>query len=211
MRRVRDRHGKLSPQVQKLQRAGVAVTHIDTHKHAHILPQIARPLLFVAERCGIGAIRNPFEQPWSLAIGRSGLLRRFQVRAIAHLRPRFQALPQIRSGAVITISGTLGVSATGNLDAGILTATLAALAAQQPEGLWELVCHPGYNDRDLDAVTTRLRASRDIERAALLATFGPDSLHRSIVELIHYGSIGHLGILRAIGQHQPNTGRERIL
>ena len=38
-----------------------------------------------------------------------------------------------------------------------------------PEGTWELVTHPGYNDTDLAQVRTRLRASREIERQALLA------------------------------------------
>jgi hypothetical protein len=38
-----------------------------------------------------------------------------------------------------------------------------------PEGTWELVTHPGYNDADLARVRTRLRASREIEREALEA------------------------------------------
>jgi hypothetical protein len=36
-----------------------------------------------------------------------------------------------------------------------------------PAGTWELVTHPGYNDADLDLVHTRLRDTRDVERAAL--------------------------------------------
>ena len=61
--------------------------------------------------------------------------------------------------------GTVGVSATGNLDETTLRNLLGAL----PEGTWELVCHPGYNDAELDAIPTRLRATRDVERLALLA------------------------------------------
>ena len=63
----------------------------------------------------------------------------------------------------------------------------AALLAAMPEGIWELVCHPGYNDRDLDQVTTRLRATRDVEREALLAVFAtPEGeLATSAPELIH--------------------------
>jgi hypothetical protein len=37
-----------------------------------------------------------------------------------------------------------------------------------PDGTWELVTHPGYNDADLAGVTTRLKESREIERQALL-------------------------------------------
>ena len=65
---------------EKLQRAGIAVTHIDTHKHTHMFPSIARPLLQVAERCGVRAIRNPFEPAWALALhqGRLEAARRGQ-------------------------------------------------------------------------------------------------------------------------------------
>jgi hypothetical protein len=38
-----------------------------------------------------------------------------------------------------------------------------------PEGTWELVTHPGYNDAGLGQIRTRLRASREIEREALIA------------------------------------------
>jgi chitin disaccharide deacetylase len=194
-------------QIQQLQRSGIDVTHIDTHKHTHILPAVARPLLYVCERTGVGAIRNPFEEPWSLALGASDTLRRFQVRLVHPLRKRFEALPQIRNHSILTTSGTIGISATGRLDRPMLDAILATM----PEGLWELVCHPGYNDRDLDAVTTRLRVTREIERTALLGALATDSPHPNSTELIHYGSLGPMGRLRELGQHSANTGHERLI
>ena len=176
-------------QIERIQRNGVAVTHLDTHKHTHILPRVARPLLAVAERAGIAAIRNPFEPPWSIALGRSPMLRRLQLRSLRHLRPRFMALPQIQSGSVVTTEGTLGISATGQLNATTLRAMLDAM----PGGLWEMVCHPGYNDGDLDAITTRLRSTREVERAALLDAFARTFMQQADVpshlpsaELINY-------------------------
>jgi predicted glycoside hydrolase/deacetylase ChbG (UPF0249 family) len=172
-------------QIARLQQNGIIPTHLDTHKHTHILPGVARPLLTVAERLGIPAIRNPFEPAWSIALGKSPLLRRLQLGIIRHFRPRFLTLPQIRDGRILTTDGTLGVSATGNLNAETLSKTLAAM----PEGTWELVCHPGYNDRDLDAITTRLRDTREIERSALLNTFADNSPHPSHPKLIHYAAV----------------------
>lgn len=172
-------------QIERIQQHGVAVTHLDTHKHTHILPRVSRPLLAVAERMGVRAMRNPFEPPWSIALGRSPLLRRLQLRSLRHLRPRWMGLPQIRSGRVVTTEGTLGISATGELDG----ATLGAMLQAMPEGLWEMVCHPGYSDSELDAVRTRLRGSREVERLALLEAFGRPSegkTHLPRVELIHY-------------------------
>jgi predicted glycoside hydrolase/deacetylase ChbG (UPF0249 family) len=172
-------------QITRIQQQGIALTHIDTHKHTHILPLIARPLLAVAERSGIRAIRNPFEPRWSRSLGNSPFLRRVQLRSLGYLQPMFLSLPQIRSGCVRTTSGTLGISATGSLNATTLRAILDTL----PDGTWELVCHPGYNDRDLDAVTTRLRATRDIERSALLDAFSSVSAqhpHPPLPKLINY-------------------------
>ena len=172
-------------QIDRIQQQGIRLTHLDTHKHTHILPQIARPLLAVAERTGIPAIRNPFEPPWSIALGRSPILRRLQLRSLRHLQPRFLALSQIRSGSVRTTSGTLGISATGQLN----PTTLGNILNAMPDGTWELVCHPGYNDRDLDAITTRLRSTREIERSALLAAFSETQPHPPDVQLIDYSNL----------------------
>ena len=178
-------------QITRIQQQGISLTHIDTHKHTHILPRVARPLLAVAERTGISAIRNPFEPGWSIVLGKSRILRRLQLRSLRFLQPRFLALPQIRDGRVRTADGTLGISATGHLN----PTTLRALLGAMPGGTWELVCHPGYNDRDLDAITTRLRATRDIERAALLDAFfptPPQQSHPQLPQLINYRDAAHL-------------------
>ena len=153
-------------QIRTLQEAGLHVTHVDTHKHTHTLPQIASPLLEAALETGVRAIRNPFEAPWSLRLGHPPLLRLLSVAGSRLLQPNFLRQPAIRSGAVRSTDGTLGISATGRLDEPTLRRILAALP---DSGTWELVCHPGYNDRDLDAVTTRLRQTRETERKALLA------------------------------------------
>jgi hypothetical protein len=86
-----------------------------------------------------------------------------------------------------TTDGTIAISATGQLDSASLAQVLAAIP---PHGTYELCCHPGYNDRDLDRVTTRLRAHRDVERAALLSEV-PRALRRIDAPLlIHYGNLG---------------------
>jgi predicted glycoside hydrolase/deacetylase ChbG (UPF0249 family) len=195
-------------QIQKLQRAGIDVTHVDTHKHLHLFPAVARPLLYIAERTSVGAIRNPFEPEWSLALEHGSRLRRLGVRTIGELRPRFAAQPQIRSAGVLTTDGTVAISATGQLNA----ATLGEVVRAMPDlGVWELCCHPGYNDRDLDQVTTRLRGHRNVEREALLREI-PKALARAgAPELIHYGNLGGFGALREIGQFVPDTGYESVL
>ncbi|HEX4577297.1 MAG TPA: ChbG/HpnK family deacetylase [Edaphobacter sp.] len=173
-------------QVQKLQCAGINVTHLDSHKHTHLFPAVARPLLRIAERCSVGAIRHPFEEAWSLALGHGNRIRRLQVKLLGRLKTHFQQQPQIREAHISTTDGTIGISATGNLYGETLHEILHAMPA---EGTFELVCHPGYNDSDLDRITTRLRAHRDIERNALLTEVPAIALHPNAPQLINYGSL----------------------
>ena len=65
---------------------------------------------------------------------------------------------------MMTADGSIGVLATGSLDDSVLRSLLQAM----PQGTWELVCHPGYNDQALGQANTRLLGSRDTERCALL-------------------------------------------
>jgi predicted glycoside hydrolase/deacetylase ChbG (UPF0249 family) len=174
-------------QIQKLQRAGLSLTHADTHKHTHLLSRVTKPILRALDQSGIRAIRNPFEPRWAASVG-SGARRSLFVHAFEPGRRRFLASPPIASHSVRTTGGTVGISATGHLN----STTLNALLHKIPAGTWELVCHPGYNDRDLDAVTTRLRAHRETELHALLAAFNKSSsnpLNPSGLQLINYEEI----------------------
>jgi predicted glycoside hydrolase/deacetylase ChbG (UPF0249 family) len=55
-----------------------------------------------------------------------------------------------------------------------------------PEGTWELVCHPGYNDAELGNVRTRLRDSREVELKLLTSPTTREILNRNHVQLISY-------------------------
>jgi len=195
-------------QIQKLQRAGIAITHLDSHKHTHLFPAVLRPLLGIAERVPIRAIRQPFEQPWSLALDHGNRTRRLLVKVLGRLKTSFERQPEIRSGRVLTTDGTIGISATGNLYGKTLHEILHAMPA---EGTFELCCHPGYNDSDLDRITTRLRTHRDIERNALLTEVPAIALHPNAPQLINYGDLGAHRSLRKTGQFVPDAGHERVL
>ena len=171
-------------QFQKLRRAGVDITHFDSHKHAHMFPAVFRPLLATAKANGIGAVRNPFE-PFSLNwITSPGLwLRGAETTALRTFRESF--LKEVRSVGLKTTDGTVGVAVTGRLDLTWLRRIVQAL----PEGTWELVCHPGYDDASLRAAKTRLREERDIEREALMSPEFKQLLAEEKVELIHFGDL----------------------
>jgi predicted glycoside hydrolase/deacetylase ChbG (UPF0249 family) len=173
-------------QLARLFRAGVEVSHFDAHKHTHMFPSILKPLLRAAAAHGVRTARNPFEAPGVVslreALGNPTLLlRKAETTALrALLRGRW--LRAVRSAGFQTTDGSLGVAATGTLD----TARLHSMLMRVPDGIWELVCHPGYNDRDLAAVRTKLRESREVEMAALLSLTGEQMREAFGIELIPF-------------------------
>jgi len=166
-------------QIALLQSRGLHLTHIDTHKHTHMFPRVLRPVLRAARAAGIRTVRNPFEPQWSIrATTGAPFLRRTQVRLLRTLEPTFRRI--VAEEGFTTTDGAIGVLATGTLDSSTLTSLLRAM----PDGTWELVTHPGYNDADLAKAGTRLLASRQLEMEALTeAVFAAD------IELIHFGQL----------------------
>jgi chitin disaccharide deacetylase len=156
-------------QVERLQQAGIRVSHFDTHKHTHLFPGILRPLLAAARACGVPAVRNPFEPDWALRVARGSAttLRRLAVVALQSQHRGFQRA--VDASGLATTNGTIGVLATGTLDVmATLRGLLDAMPADGGSATWELVSHPGYPDAALDQVRTRLRASRGAEHRALM-------------------------------------------
>jgi chitin disaccharide deacetylase len=161
--RPEELEAEIAAQIRRVQSAGVTLTHIDTHKHTHVLPQVLRPLLRAARSRGVRAIRNPFEPLWSRRAARHApWSRRAQVCGIGLMATRFHRI--VQEAGFVTTNGALGLTATGILDKSILDPLLNTI----PEGTWELVSHPGYNDADLGNAGTRLKESRENERRALL-------------------------------------------
>ena len=169
-------------QIRKLQAAGIAVSHLDTHKHTHLFPQVLHPLLRAAKNCGLRAVRNPAE-PIRLArvATQPGLWKRWaQVRVLNRLASDFRAA--VRDAGMVTPEGTLGVLITGVMDERLLKAIIDRI----PDGTWELVCHPGYNDDDLAHIDTRLRASRVCELELLKSAEIRQELEKHGIQLISY-------------------------
>jgi len=167
-------------QIALLQGRGLRLTHIDTHKHTHMFPVVLRSLLRAARAAGIRAVRNPFEPAWSRrATAAAPVLRRLEVSLLRQLEPAFRRI--VAEEGFVTTDGTLGVLATGTLDA----TTILRLLQGVPPGTWELVTHPGYYDEDLAQAHTRLKQSRETEREALAAVCKRDGL-----ELISFAEFG---------------------
>lgn len=171
-------------QMRKLQSAGITPTHFDTHKHTHLFPRVLRPLLQAAKDCGIGAVRNPFEPDPIVRLSevslRPKLLSRYcAVRAFQSMAGKFHQM--VKAEGLVTTDGTVGIVLTGFLD----ERRLRTLLRRIPEGTWELVTHPGYNDAALGPLSA-LTASRETELTLLTSRSTRDLLREFGVELISY-------------------------
>ncbi len=142
---------EITAQIRKIQATGLEVTHLDSHKHTHIFPEILSAMLRAARICGVRAIRNPFVPMKAIMAqqfaGKRALLKRYgQVRILNTFAGGFRR--QTPRAGLRAPNGVIGVIETGSLDAILLHQALTSL----PEGTWELVCHPGYADADLRSV-----------------------------------------------------------
>ncbi len=184
---------EVEAQIRMLQAAGIHVSHIDTHKHTHMFPAVLRALLKAAKKCGVLAVRNPFE-----TVKLSHLLqypdtwkRWLEVRTLRSFSAKFHQA--VNDAGMHTPDGTVGIVATGSLGQRFLEFLLKNL----PEGTWELVCHPGYNDGALGNVRTRLRESREHELRTLTSAKTRECLAREGIELISYRQISSPSSVRA--------------
>lgn len=175
-------------QFKKIANSGARPSHFDAHKHSHLFPEILGPALRAALQCGIPAVRNPFEPARPLPLGfltsYPRLLKRYlQVRILRLMRSKWMRM--VKDAGLKTPDGSFGVITTGDVDLTLIR----VLLQNMPEGTWELVCHPGYNDTDLERVRTRLRASR-VQELEILTNPDVRQLIDSLgIELISYNDL----------------------
>jgi predicted glycoside hydrolase/deacetylase ChbG (UPF0249 family) len=161
-------------QVRRIVGAGLAPTHLDTHKHTHLLPQVLDAVARISEEFRIPWVRRPFDfraQP-----GGIGWKNR-----LMHLRSAGFERTLTRHGCRST-DWFAGFRLTGNYNA----ATLAAVIRALPEGSTEFMCHPGILGPELAQTRTRLKQSRQEELAALTAPEVRAALAEAHVRLTNY-------------------------
>jgi hopanoid biosynthesis associated protein HpnK len=175
---------ELEAQVQRILRAGISPTHLDTHKHTHLAPPVLDALCRVSQRFGIRWVRRPFDLPLS---GNASFSTRAVNTSLRRLRSRFDR--KLKAHGCITTDHFAGFQLTGAFRAGELAALIRAL----PEGLTEFMCHPGRCTSELRGAPTRLKESRERELQALMSAEVRQVLEREGIELTNYSKAGQPG------------------
>jgi hopanoid biosynthesis associated protein HpnK len=178
-------------QIEKVREAGIQPTHLDGHKHVHMLPGLLEIALRLAKRHGIGAMRVAHEASSLRAALSTGddlhttvvLKQGVQARGLKLLAR--DAREQAERAGISTADYFCGIAQTGEMT----REGVARLLRSLPEGTTELMCHPGYADEDLQNTATRLQGSRQTE-LEILTDVGIRNLVASQgIRLIDYGFV----------------------
>jgi predicted glycoside hydrolase/deacetylase ChbG (UPF0249 family) len=178
-------------QIQKIRGAGITPTHLDGHKHVHMLPGLFEIALKLAKRHEIGAIRVSHEASslrTALSSGskkNAGMVMKQGVQARGLKLLARDAREQAERAGISTTDYFCGIAQTGELTREGVTQFVKSL----PDGTTELMCHPGYADAALQKTPTRLQDSRQTELEILTDT-GIRNLVASLgIRLIDYGFV----------------------
>jgi chitin disaccharide deacetylase len=165
-------------QTEKILAAGIHPTHLDTHKHTHLLPPVLEALAKISREYGIRWVRRPFDLP--ISNPRARFKTRLARLLIEQVRPHFPR----------TLSA-YGCRSTDHFAGFVFTGDfsgedLLQLFPQLPEGSTEFMCHPGIFGKELAAAATRLKAQRALELEALCDPRLPSALQAAGIRLLNY-------------------------
>ena len=178
-------------QIEKVREAGIEPTHLDGHKHVHMLPGLFEIALRLAKRHAIGAIRVSLEASSlraALSSGekqRTGVVMKQGVQARGLKLLARDAREQAARAGIATADYFCGIAQTGELTLEGVMQFLKVL----PEGTTELMCHPGYADAELQQTATRLQDSRQAELVILTDAGIRNLVASQGIRLIDYGFV----------------------
>ena len=173
---------ELAAQIGRIEGTGIRPTHLDTHKHTHLLPPVLDAVARLSEEHRIPWVRRPFDFP----IEADGIpaSKRMVSWGLGCLRPRFHRVLARRGCR--SADHFAGFRITGRYGAD----ELVRLIEQLPEGITEFMCHPGHCTDELRAAPTRLKESRQTELDALTAPETRAALQDHGVQLTSYRELG---------------------
>ena len=130
---------ELEAQVRRVLSHGITVSHLDSHQHLHMLPEILSTTVKLARKYDIPAIRLPREPIRTYMFRGAGALPRVLELMVLN---GFCFLQQSR--IKLRTDHVAGFHIAGNLNKKNLQKLLQALP---DDGICELMCHPGLDDR----------------------------------------------------------------
>ncbi|HEV2301018.1 MAG TPA: hopanoid biosynthesis-associated protein HpnK [Stellaceae bacterium] len=159
---------------------GLALDHVNAHKHMHIHPTVARMIVEIGRDYGMRAVRVPAEPVGPLNRAWPGERRRAPLYGAwtGRLRRRLE-----RAGLAVN-DHLFGIAWSGAM----VEERLLALIPQLPEGVSEIYFHPA-SERTPALVAMMPDYRHTQELAALLSPAVRERLAQEGVRLVDYGSL----------------------
>jgi len=177
---ARELEAETIAQIERVRASGIAVTHLDSHRHAHVLPGIFRTVSRVTAEAGIRVLRVPRE-PLRLNLLDLAATDRKIVIGVALRASRGWALPE----PLVSADHFRGISLQGGRHfEARLRRTLDTLAP----GVTELMVHPGHDDAVLASLDS-YSWPRAIELAVLTSGEVRTRLARGDFTLVNFGDL----------------------
>jgi predicted glycoside hydrolase/deacetylase ChbG (UPF0249 family) len=169
---------EIAAQVERLFNEGLQPDHLDSHQHCHLFPCLTGMVTEVAVSYGISAMRatlpqEPAENDPDSHVSEELTLYRKLAR---------DAQETVHHAGLKTPHGIWGLPLLDRLD----TETLCRLLEEIPEGIWELLTHPGYpyaQDDPFDLLP------RLLELEALLSPETAEIINRRRIRLCTFGDL----------------------
>jgi chitin disaccharide deacetylase len=180
LRRIRV-YDELRAQMVKVVEAGLQPTHVDTHKHTHLLPPVLDAVARLSEEFGVRWVRRPFDLPLTGSPDDVPWKTRAVSRAFGFVRGHFHRA--LASHHCATTDWFAGFQITGRFG----PQSVVHLLDHLPEGTTEFMVHPGFCTAELRAARTRLKESREQELRALLHPDVREAVRRNAIQLTGYG------------------------
>ncbi len=166
-------------QIQKVMGQGVHVTHLDSHKHIHMYPQLLPVVLALADEFNVRRMR--LSRP---------LRPLLSIKSMILWGLSIAAQRQADRRGVRTPDALLGLEASGRITAEHLLSML-----RRPwQGTYELMTHPAYPGRVLESLLRDgyrwiTQYEFEGERVALCHPLVRDHLEETNIQCIHYGAL----------------------
>jgi chitin disaccharide deacetylase len=131
---------EIAAQIARFQKTGLRLSHLDSHQHLHMFPPVFQIVRRLARRIDNVWIRNsagPWRKSPGILMGRWVKQLGLNLTCLSARGLHGPPLPQMPDGMFgFEVSGCLTRSA------------LEQILRKIPDGLYELICHPGEGDKE---------------------------------------------------------------
>ena len=130
---------EIAAQFEAFRATGLPLDHVNTHRHFHLNPIVAAPIVRIGRQYGMRALRVPLE-PWRIVADIDPQTRRLAGRIVAPWATWMRH--QVRHAGLTTADVVFGLAWSGAMT----KSRLVSLLGRLPPGFVEIYLHPATTD-----------------------------------------------------------------